>query len=136
MSKVAIASALYTQLATGTASVPISYANEELDPPGTLAESFIVASVAFAQPENNEVGRGRDREVGYLEAVCKFPLGEGEGPCLARCEAIAAVFPKATSLTATGGISVITDRPPEIRPAYRDGDRWAQAIRIRFFANL
>lgn len=135
MSKVAIASALYTQLATGTASVPITYANEELDPPGTLAESFIVASVAFAQPENDEMGRGRDREVGYLEAVCKFPLGEGEGPCLARCEAIAAVFTKATAITA-GSVSIFVDRPPEIRPGYRDGDRWAQPVRVRFFANL
>lgn len=135
MSQTTIKAALYAAVSAVAGGLTIAYPNAKFDPPAQSA-GYLAVAVNFAQPENGEMGRGRDREIGYLEVLVRFPLGAGEGAAQARCEAIAAAFPQGTSISCGGGIFATVDRPPEIRPGYRDADRWAQPVRVRFFANL
>ena len=135
MSQTSIKVALYAALDAAAGGLACSKPNAAFTPPGPQT-AYYVAAVNFAQPENGEQGRGRDREVGYLEAVAKFPLGKGEGPAQAWCDAVKAAIPQSREVMTADSVSVIVDRPPEIRPGYRDAARWAQPIRVRFFANL
>lgn len=133
MSTVAISAALEARLATVTPALQLAYANEEFSP--VAGTPYMQASTIFAAPNNDEFGPSF-QERGLFDVLLFYPVGEGWGAALAQAELVRTAFARGTSLTGADGKIVRVVGTPAIAPAYRDGDRWVQPIRVTFNVNV
>lgn len=132
MSVVKIRAALETALNSMTPSLSVAWENVAFTP--VAGTPYQQAAVLFATPENNEFG-ARHRETGYMQVKLMYPLSVGTATSAARAELLRTTFARGNTFT-NGGVSVMINKTPTIRPGNVEGDRWAVAVIIDFYANI
>lgn len=133
MSNSLIRIALETALNNMTPALATAFENNSYTP--VAGTPYQEAHVLFAEPDNPTMGNTFKREQGIFQVTLRYPLNTGTAAINARAELIRTTFPRATSFT-SGGVTVTVERTPHVAPGYRDGDRWAVPVKIRFFANI
>ena len=131
MSAVKIRAALQTALNAMTPSLATAWENVAFAPP-VATTPYQKAFVLFAEPDNSEYG-ATYREQGIFQVSLMYPLQAGAGAAAARAELLRATFRRGASFS-NGGETVIVTRTPEISNGLVDGDRWMQAVKIRFIS--
>jgi len=125
--------ALETKLATITPALSTAYENVPFTP--VTGVPYAAAYLLPATPANPTMGDGYYREQGIFQVTLRYPLQAGPKTAADRAELIRAAFKRGTTLT-SGTVSVIIERTPEIGQGRRDGDRWMQIVRIRWYAGV
>jgi len=87
-----------------------------------------------AEPETPTMDTFR-REIGIMQVTLMYPLNKGAGDAESRAELIRAQFPKALRLSGSG-INVDFASSPHVMSGFRDEDRWAAPVRVRYFSNI
>jgi hypothetical protein len=131
MSAVKIKAALETALNSMTA-LATAWENTPYTP--VTGTAYQQVNILFAEPDNIEFG-SRHRELGYMQIKLMYPLLNGSVNAITRAELIRTTFFRGASF-ASGGVTVIIDRTPEISAGSVEGDRWAIPVKIRFFSNV
>lgn len=134
MSLTAIESALQTALVAASPLMATDWPNVPFDDPGPNAP-FQRVSFLHAPPVEDTMDAGYYRQEGILQVVLLYPANVGARPVNMRAQALRDAFPRAASFTADG-ITVVIDATPDIRPAYRDEDRYCVPVRIRYRCNV
>lgn len=127
-----IRAALETALAGVTPPLVTVWENTSFE--ATADTPYQICNILFASPDNNEYGSGY-QELGYMQIKLMYPLDAGTFDINARAELLRTTFARGNSFT-NGGVITIIQKTPEIRPGHVEGDRWAVAVLIRFFANI
>lgn len=132
MSNSQITTALETALLATAPTFPTAWENVTFAP---TQAAYQVVTTLFTQPDNPTFGNNFQRQRGYLQVQLRYPLGEGKQNAVTRAETIAAAFPRGASF-ASGGITTVIERSPEIMAGYTDENRFIVNVKIRFFANI
>ena len=127
-----IRSALETALDGMSPTVDTTWENVPFEP--TAGTAYQICNILFASPDNNEYG-SRHQEQGYMQVKLMYPLDAGTADINTRAELLRITFARGNSFTRSGVTTVIS-RTPEVRAGQVEGDRWAVAVLIRFFANI
>ena len=132
MSLLTIAAILETALATISPSIAYAYENVPYTPVEGVPYGAVY--VLPAEPDNIEIGPGYT-ERGIFQINLFYPTKTGRAAALAQAALIRAKFPVASTF-ASGGVTVIIKKTPEIAPARIEDDRFLVPVRIRFEAHL
>lgn len=132
MSEPLIRVALETRLAAMTPALATAHENEAFTPVSGMPYQRI--NLMRAQPANPEAGTFQQAQ-GIFQVTLEYPTNSGPGTAEARAAAIAAWFPRALSLVASG-ITVTINRAAYIMAGFVDGDRWAVPIRVFYKADI
>lgn len=132
MSVVSIRAALETALNGMSPSLSTAWENVAFSP--VAGTPYQIVNVLFAEPENAEYG-SRHREVGYMQVKLMYPLQTGTATAAARAQLLRTTFERGNTF-ASGGVTVMISRTPEIQPGTTEGDRYAINVIIRFYANI
>ena len=127
-----IKSALETRLKAMPNGLATAWENVSFDPP---AEAYQRADMLPAAPENPTLGDGFYRERGLFQITLFYPLDGGGGVVYAMAEAVRSWFPRGLSLV-SGGVTVRIPSTGAIGPHFRENDRFALPVRIRYFADI
>lgn len=127
-----IRSALETALAAISPALSTAWENAPFE--ATAGTAYQICNIIFAEPDNDEYG-SRHRELGYMQVKLMYPLDVGTSAINTRAELLRTTFTRGNSFTSSGVVTMI-QRTPEIRPGQVEGDRWAVAVIIRFYANI
>lgn len=93
------------------------------------------ANLLFAEPDNPTMDKAFKREQGIFQVTLRYPINIGTATVNARAELIRTTFAAGTRFT-SGGITVTVETTPQVAPGFKDGDRWAVPVKIRFYANI
>lgn len=88
-----------------------------------------------AGPENPSFGDGFRREYGLLQISLCYPLQTGPVAAATRAELIRTTFKRGASFTSSG-VTVITEKTPDIAPGFYEADRYVLPVRVRYFSNI
>jgi hypothetical protein len=133
MSTVSIRAALETAVNGMTPALATAWENVQFRPP-SMATPYQVVHVLFAEPDNTVYGN-EHQELGILQIRLVYPMDAGSSAVMARAELIRDTFYRGQSF-ASGGITVIISRTPEIMPAMVEDGRYSVTVRVRFYANI
>lgn len=133
MSLAAIRAALETRLDSISPRLDTAWENTKFE--FVSGVPFQRVTLLPAEPENPTFGDDFHREVGLLSVLLFYPVLKGAASAQARAELVKTTFYRGLSLV-SNGVTVIIERTPEIVPAATDGDLYAVAVRIRYFANI
>lgn len=132
MSVVAIRAALETALNAMSPAVSTSWENVAFTP--VAGTAYQIVNVLFAEPDNREYG-SRHQARGYMQIRLMYPQAVGTATVSARAELIRTTFYRGSTF-ASGGVTVMVEKTPEVAPGAVDGDRFAVIVKVRFFANI
>lgn len=116
--------AISPALATAWQNVPYTPVN------GTPYQRVYLLPV---EPDNPTMGRFAT-ERGVFQVSLYYPLDTGAAAAEARAELIRDTFYRGASF-ASGGLTTVIERTPEIAPALIADDRFVVPIRVRFYAH-
>lgn len=132
MSTAKISIALETAINALSPALPTVWENTSYTP--VVGTAYQRVDILFAQPVNNEFGRGH-REQGYMQVRLFYPLLTGKSAILTRAELIRSTFYRGASFTKDGIVTRISDTP-EIGSGETDGDFHTRIVKVRFFAHI
>lgn len=128
---VSVRKALETRLAAMSGGIATVWENVNYTP--VAGTPYQTVFLLLADPIPLEWGSAYS-EVGYLQVTLRYPTNTGSGAAMLQAQAIRAWFTKNLSITADG-VVVVINRTPTIGNGVIDGDRYAVAVKIRFFSN-
>ena len=131
MSVVKVRTALEAAISAMTPALQTAYENVPFTP--THGTPYQRVNVLFAEPGNQEYGANY-QELGFMQITLFYPLETGTGAANARAELIRQTFKRGSSFQ-NGGLSVVIERTPEIRPGANDGSFYILPVRARFYCN-
>jgi hypothetical protein len=131
MSVVKVRAALETAVNTMTPGLQTAYENAPFKP--TIGTPYQRCNILFAEPGNQEFGANY-QELGFMQLTLFYPIETGAGAANARAELIRQTFRRGNSFQ-NGGLSVVIDKTPEVKPGANDGSFYVLPVRVRFYAN-
>lgn len=132
MSIISVRIALETALSGMSPALSTAFENTKFTP--VAGTPYQLVHLLLASPDNSEFG-SRHREQGYMQVKLMYPLQAGTAEVAARAELIRSTFKRGNTFS-NGGVTVVIDKTPEIVPGTVEGDRYAVAVKVRFFANI
>lgn len=132
MSIVNIRAALETTLNGMSPALNTAWENTAFAP--VAGTPYQQAHLLFATPANNEYG-SRHQELGYMQVKLLYPLQIGTSTVAARAELIRSTFKRGNTF-ASGGVTVMVTKTPEISVGGVEGDRYTLSVKIPFMAQL
>ena len=133
MSAVKIRAALESGLNGISPALLTAWENHAFTPPAT-STPYQIAHVLLARP-NNAVFGSEHQELGYMHVRLMYPPQIGTATVAARAELIRTTFRRGATFS-NGGVNVVIIETPEIMPGANEDGRYAQVVKVRFFANI
>lgn len=128
-----IRAALETALNAMSPSLATAWENVPFEPPAPTT-AYQRATILLAQPNNTSIG-GTFQEIGILQVDLMYPQDTGADAAEDRAALLRTTFKRGTSFT-NSGITVTSERTPEIMPGRNEEGRFVIPVRIRFFAHI
>lgn len=126
-----IRTALETALAAMSPSVATAYENAPFSP--VIGTPFQAAYILLGEPDDIVIGGASHVERGIFQINLHYPLDAGAGAGEGRAQLIRQSFFRGSSF-ASGAVTVVIDRTPEIGPSLIEDERRVTPVRIRFTA--
>lgn len=133
MSIVNVRAALETKLNGITPTISTAWENTPFEPQAGTAYQRV--TLLAAAPDNPTYGGSFYREQGILQIDLMYPLSDGTAAAAARAELIRAAFKRGTSM-ASGSVTVIIDKTPEVSSGRVEGERWCVPVKVRWYAGI
>lgn len=133
MSLTKIRAALETHLNAMQPPLMTTWQNVPFDPVAGVPYQSV--HLLYADPQNPTLGDGHYREVGFMQIMLCYPIGDGSADIESRIEDIKATFKRGVTLE-NAGLAVTISRTPASSPAIVNADRYCVPVRVPYYADV
>lgn len=133
MSLKLISQALETHLATMSPALATAWENTAYMP--VTGTPYQRVNLLPATPDNSSQGSNHYREIGLMQVMLCYPVGNGRADALTRAELLRSHFKRGLTLTNTS-LQVIITQTPAIGGAFIDNDWYMVPVSIYYQSDI